>query len=89
VRSGNPNTLFGIANWDLSASWMFTRRLRFVKEADRVSRCEQLDVVTLPCSSFVGNFDQKIFVIGSICMALFAGEDEVGDETILESSNRG
>lgn len=30
-----------------------------------------------------------MFVIGSVCVALFAGEGEIGNETMLEGFNRG
>lgn len=67
---------------------MFTRRLRFVEEAGRVSRCKQLYSVTIPRSSFISNFDYEIFEIEPVCVTLFTGKDEVGDETILEGFNR-
>jgi hypothetical protein len=60
-----------------------------VRWRGRISRRKGLDFTTLPCSGFVSNFDQKFFVIGSVCVALFASDEEVGDETILEGFNRG
>jgi len=55
----------------------------------RISQRTHRNVVTIPCLGFVSNFDYEIFVISSVCVALFASEDEVGDEAILGGFNRG
>jgi len=81
--------VFGIVNWDCSASWMFTRRLQSCKKWGGVSLCSRQNFVALPRIGFVSDFDYEIAVISSVCVALFPSEDEVGDEAMLGGFNRG